>query len=180
MGAEPTQERSQGMSDQDKDTLEQGEPNEFMPGEEEFDEDLEAGDEAGDEAEAGAGAESSEEPGRPGRRFGFGRSASEGEAHPQGSVRATHERVHIDDRASAVFALICAVGLVGILVGSVFVAKWPAGAPPTLPPLNLQTYSAPPATPTPVPTPTPVATPTPVPTPTPAATPTVAPTASPS
>ena len=31
---------------------------------------------------------------------------------------------------------------------------WPAGAPPTLPPLNLQTYSAPPATPTPVATPT--------------------------
>ena len=40
------------MSDQDKDTLEQGEPNEFMPGEEEFDEELEASDEAETETEA--------------------------------------------------------------------------------------------------------------------------------
>jgi hypothetical protein len=153
------------MSEQDKDTLEQGEPNEFMPGEEEFDEDLEASD----EAESGAPLE----PSKPGRRFGFGRSSAEDEVHPQGSVRTSHERVHIDDRASALFALVCAVGLVAILLGSYAAGVWPAGAGPTLPPLNLPTYSAPPATPTPVATPTPAATPTPV------ATPTVAPTVTP-
>lgn len=160
------------MPDQDKDALEKGEPNEFMPGEEEFDNDLEASD----EAEAGAPME----PSKPGRQFGFRRSSAEAEAevHPQGSVRATHERVHIDDRASGLFALVCAVGLVAILAGSYVVSVWPAGAVPTLPPLNLETYSPPPATPTPVPTPTPVATPTPAATPT--ASVTAAPTAAPS
>jgi hypothetical protein len=142
------------MSEQDKDALETGEPNEFMPGEDEFDEDIEASD----EAEAGVPIE----PSKPGRRFGFGRSSAEIEAHPQGSVRATHERVHIDDRASGLFALVCAVGMLAILVGSFALSAWPAGAAPTLPPLILETYSPPPATPTPVPTPTPVATPTPV------------------
>jgi hypothetical protein len=156
------------MSEQDKDTLEEGEPNEFMPGEEEFDENPEAGD----EADAGATVEA----GKPGRRFGFRREQqAEPETHAQGSVRATHERVHIDDRASGLFALVCAIGLIAILAGSYVLSVWPAGAAPTLPPLNLQTYSPPPATPTPVPTPTPVATATPVATPTPAATATVAP-----
>jgi hypothetical protein len=138
------------MSDHDKDTLETGEPNEFMPGEEEFEEDLETGDEAAAGAPMGLS--------KPGRRFGFGRSSAEAEAHPQGSVRATHERVHIDDRASALFALVCAVGMIAILVGSFVLSSWPAGPAPTLPPLNLETYSPPPATPTPVPTPTPVVT----------------------
>ena len=167
------------MSDHDKDAFDKGEPNEFMPGEEEFEDELEAGD----EAEAGAPLE----PSKPGRRFGFGRSSAEPEAHPQGSVRATHERVHIDDRASALFALVCAVGMVAILVGSFVLSSWPAGPAPTLPPLNLETYSPPPATPTPVPTPTPVATPTPVVTvgpsasaaPSASATPTAVPTAAP-
>jgi hypothetical protein len=160
------------MSEQDKDTVEQGEPNEFVPGDEEFEEDLGASD----EAESGAPLE----PSKPGRRFGFGREAKE-EARPQGSVKAVHERVHVDDRASAIFALICAVGLVAILLGSYAAGMIPVSAGPTLAPLTLQVYSPPPATPTPVATATPVAsaTPTPTPTATPTASPSPTPTASP-
>ena len=117
------------MSEKDTDILEEGapegEPNDFMPGEDEFDDDLEAGEEG--EAEAPL------EPGKPGRRFGFSRSAAHEEIHPQGSVKGTHERVHIDDRASALFALVCAVGLVAILVGSYVAGAWPAGAVAPLP-----------------------------------------------
>jgi hypothetical protein len=139
------------MSEQDQDNFEKGPPNEFMPGEEEFDDEFESNEEAEGRAPV--------EPGKPsGRRFGFGfgRSADQEAAHPQGSVRGTHERVHIDDRASAIFVLVAALGLVAILLGSYVAGIVPAGAAPTLPDLQLQTYSAPPATPTPLTTPTPV------------------------
>ena len=173
------------MSDQDKDSLEpaepeQEEPGEFVPGEEEFDEELEA-------EEPGAGEAA--RPSRSGRRFGLGRggaAAAADEAAPLGSVRASHDRVHVDDRASALFVLVAALGLLAILVVSPVVANWPAGPVPALPTLNLATFVAPPATPTPVPTPTPTPTPVPTPTPTPAPTPTptpvptAVPTASPS
>jgi hypothetical protein len=167
------------MSDQDKDTLgpdepegselEEGEP-EFVPGEEEFEEELEA-------EETGAPAEA-----RPGRRFGFRRGAPEEEARPQGSVRTAHERVHIDDRASAIYVLVAALGMILILVAPLVTAAWPAGPAPALPTLNLQTYTTPPTappTPTPSPTPTPTEAPsesaTPAPTPTPTAAPTLTP-----
>jgi hypothetical protein len=139
------------MSEQDQDNFEKGPPNDFMPGDEEFDGELGSNE----EAEGGAPVQ----PSKPsGRRFGFGfgRSAAEEAAHPQGSVRGAHERVHIDDRASAIFVLVAALGLVAILLGSYVAGIVPAGAAPTLPDLQLQTYSAPPATPTPLTTPTPV------------------------
>ena len=101
------------MSEQDQDNFEKGPPNDFMPGEEEFDGELESNE----EAEGGAPVQ----PGKSsGRRFGFGfgRSAAEEVAHPQGSVRGAHERVHIDDRASAIFVLVAALGLVAILLGA--------------------------------------------------------------
>ena len=150
------------MSDQDKDTLDQGEPSEFMPGDDEFEE--------GEEAEAEEAQ--AEEPARAGRRFGFRRGSSEEQAAAQqlGSVRTSHERVRIDDRLSAFYALGIAAILIGILVVSTALSLWPANAAP-LPPLNLATYVAPPATPTPTPTPVPTASPT--------ASPTAAPTASP-
>ena len=136
------------MSDQDKDTLEeQGEPNEFMPGEEEFEDEPE-GEEA---AEAGTAAET-----RGGRRFGLHRGNVEesDEAHPLGSVRAVHERVRIDDRASVIYVLIAAIGLIAILIVPIVVSAIPAGPAPTLPPLNLNTFNTPPTAPPATPTPT--------------------------
>ncbi len=132
------------MSDQDKDTLEQDENTEFLPGEEEFDEEPE-----GEELKSRA----AEEP-KGGRRFGLRRNAEE-EEHPLGSVKATHERVHVDDRASALFALIAAFGLIAILITPLIVSALPAGPAPTLAPLNnLQTYAPPPTEPPATPTPT--------------------------
>jgi hypothetical protein len=135
------------MSDQDKDTLEQGEPDEFMPGEEEFEEEP--------EGEAEEAQTAAEEP-RAGRRFGLrrGARATEEEQRPLGSVKATHERVHIDDRASALFVLIAALGLIAILITPLIVSAWPAGPAPTLPPLDFKTFTTPPTEPPATPTPT--------------------------
>jgi hypothetical protein len=136
------------MSEKDKDTLEQqGEPNEFMPGEDEFDEEPE-GEEAAEAAEV--------ETTRGGRKFGLRRGApeEEEEAHPLGSVRAVHDRVRIDDRASAIYVLIAAIGLIAILIVPVIVSAIPAGPAPTLPPLPLNTYQTPPTMPPATPTPT--------------------------
>jgi hypothetical protein len=86
------------------------------------------------------------------RRFGFGRggdSAAQEERHQEqrvGSVRDSHERVHIDDRASAVWALICAGILIGVLALSWAGGMVPKAAVPTLPPLVVPTAQA---TPTP-------------------------------
>ncbi len=139
------------MSDQDKDTLEEGEPNEFMPGDEDFEEEFE-----GEEPEEEARAEE-----REGGRFGRGRGGRgrEAEQPALGSVRGAHERIKVDDRASAVFAVICAIGLVGILIGAVLAPYVPAiGGQPQLTPLNLQTFFVPTASPgaslSPAPSPT--------------------------
>jgi hypothetical protein len=80
-----------------------------------------------------------------GRRFGFGRGdrPAEHEERPHaGSVRESHERVHIDDRASAVFALLCAGLLIGVLALSWVGGMLPKPAVPTLPPLPVPTYQA--------------------------------------
>jgi hypothetical protein len=134
------------MTDQDKDALEAGEPtdafeagepNEFMPGEDEFEEEL------GEEDALGAPmsrAEAREEAERTGRRFRFGRGGDEEDEHPQGSLRTSHERVRIDDRLSAVFALICAAGLIAILAGGYLGQYMPKGAAHTPAPLDLQTF----------------------------------------
>lgn len=80
-----------------------------------------------------------------GRRFGFGRGdrSVEREEKPHaGSVRESHERVHIDDRASAVFALLCAGLLIGVLAFAWIGGMLPKSAGPTLAPLVVPTSQA--------------------------------------
>ena len=80
-----------------------------------------------------------------GRRFGFGRGdrSAEHEERPHaGSVRESHERVHIDDRASAVFALVCAGVLIGLLAFSWLGGMLPKPVGPTLAPLVVPTAQA--------------------------------------
>jgi len=84
-----------------------------------------------------------------GRRFGFGRGREEqhatghhDETHHAGSLRESHERVHIDDRASAVFALLCAGILIGVLALAWVGGVVPKAAAPTLAPLVVPTAQA--------------------------------------
>lgn len=142
------------MPDQDKDTLEEGEPNEFMPGDEDFEEEFE-----GEEPEEEARAEQ-----REGGRFGRirGGKGREAEQPALGSLRGAHERIHVDDRASAVFAVVCAIGMVAILVGAFLAPYVPSiGSAPQLTPLNLQTFNVPSTAPSTSlsPAPSPTATP---------------------
>ena len=171
------------MPDQDKDAFETGEPNEFMPGEDDFEDEFEgeeeeeeAFEEAREETSADRRARRAEaraEAERGGRRFRLGRGGGEVEQHAQGSLRTTHERVHVDDRLSALFVLICAVGLVGILLGGFFAQYAPKGSGKPLPTLVLETFQ-----PTAVPSVT--ASPTLAPTASPSASTSASPTASPS
>jgi hypothetical protein len=152
----------------------------FVPADEDFEEPEEGAeapeDEASDEADAeeigGAAAVSRTSS----RRFGLGRGIGEKEEEhhrPVGSVRGTHERVHVDDRASAIFAVVCAVGLLGLLGFSYIGGILPKPVVPTLSPLLLQTgnFTLTPATASLVTTASPTASPT--------AAPTASPTASP-
>ena len=80
-----------------------------------------------------------------GRRFGFGRGdhpAEHDEKPHAGSVRESHERVRIDDRASAVFALLCAGILVGALAFAWVGGVLPKSVGPTIAPLVVPTYQA--------------------------------------
>ena len=77
-----------------------------------------------------------------GRRFGFGRGdrLADHEDRPHaGSVRESHERVHIDDRPSAVFALLCAGFLIGVLAFAWIGVQLPKSAAPSLAPLVVPT-----------------------------------------
>jgi hypothetical protein len=187
------------MTDQDKDAFETGEPNElmpgesmpgesmpgepnelmpgegdfegeekapedeFMPGQEDFQDEFEGEEEAPEEA-----AEAK----RGGRRFRFRRGGGEEPEREQGSLRTSHERIRIDDRLSAFFVLICAIGLVGILVGGYlgqYVPK-PEGKP--LPTLELETFQ-------PTPSPSDSGSPSLAPSESPSASPSAAPSESP-
>ena len=80
-----------------------------------------------------------------GRRFGFGRgdrSADHEERPHAGSVRESHERVHIDDRPSAIFALLCAGLLIGVLAFAWVGGMLPKSVGPTYAPLVVPTYQA--------------------------------------
>ena len=59
-----------------------------------------------------------------------------------GSVRTAHERVHIDDRPSAVYALVCAVALLVMLALPWIGGAIPKAAGPTLTPLVVPTGHA--------------------------------------
>jgi hypothetical protein len=83
-----------------------------------------------------------------GRRFGFGRGerSVEREEKPHvGSVRESHERVHIDDRASAAFAVLCAAILLGALMLPWLGGILPKGTAATLAPLVVPTAQATPS-----------------------------------
>jgi hypothetical protein len=171
------------MSDRDKNPGETLSPNEFEPGEDEFEETPEEGLEGEGEPEE------SDEEGRPqvgapsGRRFGFGHGGHQPEDaghRVTGSVRESHERVHIDDRASAIYALLAAVVLIGVLAIALAGNYVPEPTVPTAPPLVVPTFNGtlPPSAgpsvsvaPSASPVASPVATPTPAPTPSPVASP---------
>jgi len=127
------------MSERDQDRDRKLGPNDLEPGEDEFDDELEGGpqeEEAPEELEA----ESREtEPSR--RRFGLGRHEEPEETgrHAGGSVRESHERVHIDDRLSAAFVIIAAGALLAVLAIGL-VGNWiPQPSVPTLAPLVVPT-----------------------------------------
>ncbi len=171
------------MSDRDQDQEEPLELNGLEPGEDEFEGEGEL------EGEPEEPEESEEEEGRPEaapsrRRFGFGRGGQAGEETGHkgatGSVREAHERIHVDDRASAVYALLAAGVLFALLAialaGNYVPQPVPASAPPlvvptfngTLPPSAGPSVSVAPsastvASPTPTPSASSVATPTPAP-----------------
>jgi hypothetical protein len=133
------------MADKDRGTKPQ--PSEDLPADEEFDEESQESDEfiepEEDFAEAEPAATEAEAPSA--RRAAHGRSAEREEAARRslGSVRGTHERVHIDDRLSAVFALVCAAALIGLLAFTWVGSQLPAPAEPTLTPLVVPTAAAP-------------------------------------
>ncbi len=121
------------MTDLDKDRDEQPVTDEELPGEDELDEEP---DEYA-ETEADEAATPAER-----RRFGFGRGGhaeEERDRHAGGSVRESHERVHIDDRPSAIFALVCAGALLGVLALTWVGGAIPQGTGPTLTPLVVPT-----------------------------------------
>jgi len=175
------------MSDRDKDPEEALSPNGLEPGEDEFEENPEEGFEGEGEPEA-----SDEDEGRPpvgapsGRRFGFGRGGerTDDSGHRvTGSVRESHERVHVDDRASAIYALFAAAVLLGVLAFAIAGNYIPQAAQPSAPPLpSLPTFSGtlPPSAGPSVsiaPSASPVASPTLTPTPAPSTSPVASPSA---
>ena len=134
------------MTDKDRDVAPEQEDE--IPGDEEFDEeqdqDLEAQDEADETEEfqdeaAGSGAVAAA---AGGSRFGRGKERAAAAHEHLGSVREGHERVHVDDRASAIFAIVAAGSLLLLLFvawGGQFIPK---GAVATLTPLVVPTGQA--------------------------------------
>jgi hypothetical protein len=155
------------MTERDQNDLEPA-ADEFEPDEEEFEDEEEAleeespADEAAEEAEEAVSGKR----GRFGWRRGGREEEEEAPGRPLGTVKS-HERVYIDDRISALFALIAAFCLIGVLVVSYAAGFIPEGARPSITPLSLVT-----------PSPGSSASPTVAPTATPTATPTASPTAS--
>jgi hypothetical protein len=156
-----------------------------LPADEEFDEEPDEsaepegeGENEGEYAEgegeyAEEGAVEAVPAGR-GRRFGFGRAErveEEAGRRPVGSVRESHERVHVDDRPSAIYALVCACGLLLVLGVPWLGGLVPQAASPTLTPLVVPTgqptvasSASPSIAVSPSPSPSPSPTPSPVPT----------------
>jgi hypothetical protein len=126
--ADPTQ-------DQDSKPLYDADLPDEEPGEEPEESQEAQGNEDESDFEAGAAAPKS-------GRFGFGRGRNaepEDEKRPIGSVRESHERVHIDDRPSAIFAIVCAAALLGVLVVAWLGSVVPQGPAATLTPLSVPT-----------------------------------------
>ncbi len=141
----------------DKDRGSKPQPNEILPADESLeDEDyVEADEEVEEEPQAAATAAA---PAAERTRRGTAVETRK----PLGSLRESHERVHIDDRLSAVFAILAAVVLLGVLILPWLGSYLPAPSAPTLTPLAVPTFNGtqpPAATPTVVPTATPAASP---------------------
>ncbi len=163
------------MTDLDKDRDAQPATDEELPGDDEFEEEPE--EYAETEAEQADREAEEAAPSGERRRFGFGhgRHVETAVERPvSGSVREAHERVHVDDRPSAIYALICAAALLGVLAFTWIGGAIPQGTGPTLSPLVVPTSQP---TPSSSATPTATAVPTASATPTPSATPTATPTA---
>jgi hypothetical protein len=122
------------MSERDRDRN----LDDLEPGEEEFDDELENGPEEEEAAEEFEPEAKEAAGGR--RRFAGARHEADAPARrAQGSVRGSHERVHIDDRASIVFAILAAGSLIAVLVLGL-VGNWiPQPSVPTLAPLVVPT-----------------------------------------
>lgn len=126
----------------DKDRGSEPQPNETLPEDEDLEESPEEFVEAEEEFEEepqpvqAATASAARERGRPAEQVG---------ARQLGSVREAHERVKVDDRLSAAFAILCAVALVGVLVIPWLGSFLPAPAQPTLGPLLVPTPQVTPA-----------------------------------
>jgi hypothetical protein len=135
------------MTDRDKNRDETA-PNGELPGDEELDDESGQAYETADEApegEASYGGSAGAAPSGERHRFGFGRGSQDEEEVDKrqiGSVRGTHERVHIDDRASAVFALVCAAILLAVLIVPMVAGALPQPVGPTLTPLVVPTGQA--------------------------------------
>lgn len=163
------------MTDLDKDRDAKLATDEELPGDDEFDE--EPDEYAETEAERADREAEESAPAGERRRFGFSRGRDayeEPERHAAGSVRESHDRVHIDDRPSAIFAIVCAAALLGVLALTWISGAIPQGTGPTLTPLVVPTSQ-----PTPSTSASASASVAPSVSPSPTAAPTAAPTASP-
>ena len=128
------------MTDKDRGTAPQ--PNEILPADEDFEESQEDLVEADEEFEEEPQAAADAAPAADRSRAGRGTEASR---KSLGSLRGTHERVHIDDRLTAIFAILCAVALIAVLILPWLGSYIPAPTAPTLTPLVVPTYQAMPA-----------------------------------
>jgi len=117
-----------------------------LPNDEALDEEPEEPTEAeGDEFEGEAAAAA---PAAGGRRFGFGRGSRADEEQERehdkriGSVRESHERVHINGAPSAIYAVVCAGALIGVLALAWLGGVLPQPATPSYAPLVVPTAKA--------------------------------------
>jgi hypothetical protein len=140
------------MTDRDKNRDETAPTDEELAGDEELDEESDQTFETADEAPEGETEYEDATGAAPSgthRRFGLGRGGHDDEEPDKrqiGSVRGTHERVHIDDRASAVFALVCAALLLAVLIVPMVAGALPQPVGPSLAPLVVPTGQAPAST----------------------------------
>ena len=135
------------MTDLDKDRDAKPATDEELPGDDEFDE--EPDEYAETEAERADREAEESAPSGERRRFGFSRghdTYEEPEHPPAGSVRESHDRVHIDDRPSAIFAIVCAAALLGVLALTWISGAIPQATGPTLTPLVVPTGQVTPST----------------------------------
>jgi hypothetical protein len=139
------------MTDLDKDRHAKPATDEELPGDEELDEEPDEFAETEAEQADREAEEADLAPAGERRRFGFGRNrhADEDrhERHAGGSLRESHERVHIDDRPSAIYAIVCAAALLGVILLTWVGGAIPQGTGPTLTPLAVPT-AAPTTSPT--------------------------------